>query len=366
MDVAVEVTEQVLARQAIEWGEEQLRLAIDSAELATWYLDAGTGEFFPSVRLKELFGYRPDDDMPLEAGIDQITEPYRKKVRQAVENTLNTGAVYDEEYEIEGFHDKKLRWVRARGRLYKNDLHTSGNFFGVITDITESKLQEQRKDDFLSIASHELKTPLTSLKSTLQLLDRMKKDFTAPMQVKLVEQANRSMEKISNLIDDLLQVNRLDIGQLALHKSTFKIADMLNKCCNHVRVAGKHELVFQGDEQLKIYGDENRIDQVVVNLVNNAVKYAPGSKEIYLSVEEIPGYAKISVKDTGPGISADKIPFLFNRYYRAEQSTKVYSGLGLGLYICAEIVKRHGGEIGVDTKPGAGSTFWFTLPLGKN
>jgi signal transduction histidine kinase len=280
--------------------------------------------------------------------------------------TLTTGAHFTVEYQIEEARSKKLRWLRAAGRVYKNDAHQAGNFFGVMADITESKLADQRKDDFLSIASHELKTPLTSLKSTLQLLDRMKKDFTAPMQVKLVEQANRSMEKISNLIDDLLQVNRLDIGQLALHKSTFKIADMLNKCCNHVRVAAKHELVFQGDEQLKIYGDENRIDQVVVNLVNNAVKYAPGSKEIYLSVEEIPGYAKISVKDTGPGISADKVPFLFNRYYRAEQSTKVYSGLGLGLYICAEIVKRHGGEIGVDTKPGAGSTFWFTLPLGKN
>jgi PAS domain S-box-containing protein len=363
MDVAVEVTGQVLARQAIEWGEEQLRLAIDSAELATWYMDAGTGEFFPSVRLKELFGYKPDEDMPLAAGIDQITEPYRETVRQAVENTLNTGAVYDVEYEVKGYHDGILRWVRARGRLYKSDEHKEGNFFGVIADITESKLQEQRKDDFLSIASHEMKTPLTSLKSTLQLLDRMKSEFTAPIHVKLLEQANRSMEKISDLIDDLLQVNRLDIGQLALHKSTFTIADMLNKCCNHIRVAGKHELVLQGDEQLKIYADENRIDQVLVNLVNNAVKYAPASREIYLIVEQISGFAKISVKDSGPGISADKIPFLFNRYYRAEQDSKVYSGLGLGLYICAEIVKRHNGEIGVDTTPGIGSNFWFTLPL---
>jgi PAS domain S-box-containing protein len=363
MDVAVEVTDQVLSRRAIEWGEEQLRLAIDSAELATWHLNADTGEFFPSIRLKELFGYGPQDEMPLAAGIDQITEPYREMVRQAVENTLNTGAVYNVEYQVEGLRDKKLRWVRARGRVYKSSEHTAGNFFGVIADITESKLQEQRKDDFLSIASHELKTPLTSLKSTLQLLDRMKKDFTAPIHVKLLEQANRSMEKIGNLIDDLLQLNRLDVGQLELQKTTFVIADMLNNCCNHVRVAGKYELIFQGNEQLTVYADGNRIDQVIVNLVNNAVKYAPDSKEIYLTVEEVPGFAKISVKDNGPGISADKVPFLFNRYYRAEQASKGYSGLGLGLFICAEIIKRHNGEIGVDTTPGIGSTFWFTLPL---
>jgi PAS domain S-box-containing protein len=363
MDVAVEVTDQVLSRKAIEWGEEQLRLAIDSAELATWYMDADTREFFPSVRLKKLFGYKPDEDMPLSAAFDQITEPYREAVKHAVENTLNTGAVYDVEYQVEGLDDKKLRWLRARGKLYKSDDHKAGNFFGVIADITEDKLQEQRKDDFLSIASHELKTPLTSLKSALQLLDRMKKDFAVPMHVKLLEQANRSAEKIGDLVDDLLQVNRLDIGQLALHRSTFVISDMLQQCCTHVRIAGNYDLIFKGDSNVTVNADENRIDQVVVNLVNNAIKYAPDSKEIFLIVEQIPGFAKISVQDSGPGISADKVPFLFNRYYRAETESKVYSGLGLGLYICAEIVKRHGGEIGVDTVPGVGSTFWFTIPL---
>ena len=185
-----------------------------------------------------------------------------------------------------------------------------------------------------------------------------------PVHIKLLEQANRSMEKINTLIDDLLQINRLDVGQLALHKTTFNISDMLNKCCNHIRIAGKHNLITTGDEQLEVFADENRIDQVLVNLVNNAVKYAPDSKEIYLSVEQISGFAKVSVRDTGPGISADKIPFLFNRYYRAESETNFYSGLGLGLYICYEIIKRHKGEIGVDSTPELGSTFWFTLPLG--
>lgn len=362
MDVAVEVTGQVLARQAIEWGEEQLRLAIDSAELATWHMDAATGEFFPSARLKELFGYNANEDMPLTAAMDQITEPYRDMVKQAVEATLDTGAIYNVEYEVQGLHDGKLRFLRARGKLYKNKELGGGNFFGVIADITDEKLQEQRKDDFLSIASHELKTPLTSLKSTLQLLDRMKEKFTDAIQIKLVEQANRSMEKITALIDDLLQVNRLDVGQLALQKANFTIADMLNKCCSHIRSGGKHNLILQGDEMLQVYADENRVDQVVVNFVNNAVKYAPSSKDIFLIIEKIPGFVKIAVRDTGPGIPADKVPFLFNRYYRAELESKVYSGLGLGLYICAEIVKRHGGKIGVETAPGAGSTFWFTLP----
>ena len=127
--------------------------------------------------------------------------------------------------------------------------------------------------------------------------------------------------------------------------------------------AGKHNLVFGGDRDLEIHADEHRIDQVVVNFVNNAVKYAPDSKDICLNVEKIGNMAKISVKDTGPGIAPDKIPHLFSRYYRADYSGSQYSGLGLGLYISAEIVKRHGGEIGVDSELGKGSTFWFKLPI---
>jgi signal transduction histidine kinase len=109
-----------------------------------------------------------------------------------------------------------------------------------------------------------------------------------------------------------------------------------------------------------------RIDQVVVNLVNNAVKYAPDQKEIYLVVEDLDDKIKISVRDTGPGIPEDKVAHLFDRYYRVDYSGAQYSGLGLGLYISAEIIKKHGGEIGVDTEVGKGSTFWFTVPIGSS
>jgi signal transduction histidine kinase len=141
---------------------------------------------------------------------------------------------------------------------------------------------------------------------------------------------------------------------------------MLDPCCTHIRIREKHELILQGDKELMIEADEARIDQVVVNFVNNAVKYAPDQREIYLIVEDLGDRARISVKDSGPGIPADKIPHLFDRYYRADYSGVQYSGLGLGLYISAEIIRKHRGEIGVDSELGKGSTFWFTLPRHKN
>ncbi|WP_244214344.1 sensor histidine kinase [Pedobacter jejuensis] len=104
----------------------------------------------------------------------------------------------------------------------------------------------------------------------------------------------------------------------------------------------------------------------MVNFVNNAVKYAPGNKEIKVKIEKIGNTAKVSVSDGGPGIAPEKIPYLFDRYYRVDSSGSQYSGLGLGLYICAEIIKKHNGHIGVDSELGGGSTFWFVIPISSD
>lgn len=260
-------------------------------------------------------------------------------------------------------HKNDYCWLLAKGfpRVIQDD--TIVGYIISCMDITELKEAEQRKDDFISIASHELKTPLTSLKASLQILDKMKDGFDSKQLVHLIGQANKSMDKITGLVNDLLNTSRTREGFLPLNKTTFIVADMLNTCCNHVRAEGKYNLVFEGDTTLQVYADEARIEQVVVNFVNNAIKYAPDSKDIFLKVEKLENVAKISVKDTGPGIAEDKIPRLFERYYRADYSGMRYSGLGLGLYISSEIIKRHGGEIGVDTEIGKGSMFWFTLPL---
>ena len=127
-------------------------------------------------------------------------------------------------------------------------------------------------------------------------------------------------------------------------------------------MSGTHEIIVTGDQQLQVYADKERIDQVLANLVNNAVKYAPESTKIVVHIEVIPGFAKISVSDKGNGIPEDKLPHLFKRYYRVQDKSN-FSGLGLGLYISNEIIKRHHGEMGVESQIGQGSTFWFTLPL---
>lgn len=365
MIVANEVTEQVIARKAAEDLSERLKIALDASKLGSTEVDLATGIMQSTDQFKANYGYTKEESFNYPDLFNTMIPEYRDGVKKLVQEAIDNNSVYSAEYPVK-WRDGSIHWISARGRA-RYDINGKANrMVGMTADITESKLFEQRKDDFLSIASHELKTPVTSLKGALQLLDRIKEKPFTPMHIKLIEQANRSMDKMSVLVDDLLNMNRLTEGNLKLQKSTFTISEMLNLCCNHVRMEGKFELIVEGDKDLQVYADEHRIDQVVVNFVNNAVKYAADSEKIYLKIDKVDQYARISVKDQGPGIPAHVLPHLFDRYYRVNHDSQNYTGLGLGLYICSEIIKRHDGEIGVESEIGAGSTFWFTLPLFPN
>ena len=247
--------------------------------------------------------------------------------------------------------------------IFDNDGQLTGGL-GTFMDVTTRRKTTQQKDEFISMASHELRTPITSLKASLQLLNKIKEDpSSAEMMPLLITQANKSLNKLNTLIADLLNANKLTEGQLHLNKIRFTLAKLVEDCCNHIRLAGDYHIVTEGDLELQVDADATRIDQVIVNFINNAVKYAPDSRTIRVKIERIASNARLSVIDEGPGIPKEKQPHLFDRYFRADITGLQYAGLGLGLYISSEIIKRHGGTIGVTSQLGKGSTFWFTLPV---
>lgn len=234
---------------------------------------------------------------------------------------------------------------------------------GTATDIQELKLLQQHKDDFITIASHELKTPITALKGLLQLLDRIKDDPPSATLSQLIVRANKSLGKVNALIEGLLNASMANQGQLPINKQYFILSETIKECCYDVWEEGIYSVKIEGDMHIEVYADILRIGQIVSNFINNAIKYAPQSKEIRILIEKVNDTVKVSVIDTGPGIKAEKIGYLFDRYYRAENAESQSTGLGLGLYICAEIIKKHNGLIGLDSKLNKGSVFWFTLPL---
>lgn len=245
--------------------------------------------------------------------------------------------------------------------VYDENEELSGSI-GTFMDVTHRRKAIQQKDDFISVASHELKTPITSLKAAIQLLDRIK-DNPGERLPKLIEQANRSMDKVSNLIEELLNASKITSGQMQLNSATFNLVSVVTDSYQHIAAKDKAKIKLTGSSSLMVNGDPVRIEQVVVNFINNAIKYAPESQQILIQIESNSDVAKLSVSDSGQGIISEKLPHLFDRYYRVDDNGQQYSGLGLGLYICAEIIKKHDGEIGATSKLGEGSTFWFTLPL---
>lgn len=357
MVLGIDVSEKVNARRAIEEVEERIRLAIEAADIGTYEYRFDTDDFVTSERFDEIVGLK--SGITRKELVGQYHPEDKKLSDQALLEGKETGRIF---YEARLVHQDNMKWVRFQAKVYFDDKGQPERTLGTAIDITQQKALQQQKDDFISIASHELKTPITSLKASLQLITKIKEHPNQALFPKLLDQATRSMNTISELVDDLLNVSKMNQGQIELRKSSFSVADMLERAFSHIRETSRYSLVLQGDLNESIVADEHRIEQVVVNLVNNAIKYAPESYLIYMNIERLADDLKITVRDTGPGISQDKIPQLFDRYYRADASGKQVSGLGLGLYICAEIVQRHGGQIGVESEVGVGSSFWFTLP----
>ncbi|MEO7450918.1 MAG: ATP-binding protein [Chitinophagaceae bacterium] len=357
MIIAIDVTEKVKATRKIQEVEERVRLAVKAAAIGTYDLEFDTGILISSDRFNEIF-----DMGSFGQWADYLAKihPEDMAIRDAAHQlALKTGHLF---YELRIIRsDNAVHWIRITGQYYFKENKVT-RVLGTAIDITEFKRLQEIKDEFISVASHELKTPVTSLKASLQLLDSIKHDPFADIHIKLIEQASRSTNKMALLLDDLLNSSRLSDGKITLDKRFFFIADLFNSCCEQVALEGKHELIITADKSLQLFADEKRIEQVIVNFLNNVIKYAPASKEIELVAIRENNKVRISVTDKGPGIQEDKIPFLFDRYYKVQNEGQNYSGLGLGLYISSEIIKAHKGTIGVESELGKGSKFWFALP----
>jgi len=242
---------------------------------------------------------------------------------------------------------------------------------GTFTDIEEQKLAEKRKDEFLSIASHELKTPLTSIKAYMQLLERsLFKEISSQSNEtnNYLQRTQLQLDKLHSLIADLLDISKIESGKLKFNKKPFDFEPMLDNVIDIMRQTNTDfSIIRTGTANVRVMADDIRIEQVIVNYLTNAIKYSPDNKDIYIDTSVTPdNHIKVIVKDKGVGIPRDKQADIFRKFYRVEENSNRFQGLGIGLYICSEIIRRHNGTFGVDSEPGAGSEFYFSLPVFNN
>jgi signal transduction histidine kinase len=226
----------------------------------------------------------------------------------------------------------------------------------------EVKTLNEKKDEFIGLASHELKTPLTSISGYLQIINRLKTDDNTQ---KFVDKTIHQVKKLTSLVSDLLDVSKIEAGKLQLIREKFDIRAVVDDAVELMHYSNEnYQLSLQTDiESLIMNGDPNRIEQVLINLLNNAIKYSPGNDKIEILLSHTESEVKIGIKDFGMGIASDKLTHIFSRFYRVEGTNHTISGLGIGLYLSHEIITRHNGNLWVESELGKGSTFWLTLPL---
>lgn len=365
MVVAIDVTEQVLSRNEVEQAEEMLRFSIEAARMGTWFMDADSREFKASGRLKELFGFNPDEEVSYDDVVNQIPDDYRPYIESEIERAIAIGDSYNVEHPVVGFHDQKLRWVKASGKLNKDSRNQTSYFSGVLLDITEQKQDEQRKNDFIGMVSHELKTPLTSLSAYIQMLHARAKKSEDNFATGALDKVSTQVKKMSSMINGFLNVSRLESGKIHLDKQDFRLDALVSNMVDETKLTtSSHNVILLPCNPTTVNADEDKIGSVISNLLSNAIKYSPRETNIEVKCETVGNMAQVSVKDEGMGIKPQDIDKLFERYYRVDSKhTQTISGFGIGLYLCAEIIQRHDGKIWVESELGKGSTFYFSLPL---
>lgn len=224
--------------------------------------------------------------------------------------------------------------------------------------------REARRNEFISMVVHELKTPITSLKGYSQLLGRRCERLGDADGMQLASRMDQQVKRLTGLIDDLLDINRMEGDRLRLRASEFAFDELVEEVMADIQLTTEqHTLVKEGQTDATIQGDRERIGQVLTNLLTNAIKYAPESEKIVIKLARDEQSVIASVQDFGPGIPGEQQAHVFEPFYRAEEQGSTTSGLGLGLTIAANLIKRHQGKIWVESEEGAGTTFSFTLPF---
>lgn len=312
---------------------------------------------------ERMFGYKAEEI--IGETIYKLIPPDRQEEEPQIIARLRSGE------RVEHFETKRLT---KDGRLVDVSLSISpvkdveGRIIGIskiARDITERKKNETRKSDFIGMVSHELKTPLTSLNALIQVANVKLKDSGDAFLEGAMAKASMQVKRMTSMINGFLNISRLEAGKIHIDKQPFEISDLIQEILDETKlIVSSHVVNISDCEPVSVNADRDKISSVVSNLVSNAIKYSPRGNLVKVGCQLSGDKVIISVKDEGMGIKPQDLNKIFDRYYRVESNhTKHISGFGIGLYLSAEIIKRHSGKIWAESESGKGSTFYFSLPI---
>jgi len=362
-----DITDQKNAKDTLRRSSESLKTAQRIAKLGGWSWEFSTGELAWSDEVFRIFGYLPQEFSPTyEAFLSAVHPDDRGKVQVAVDRAIETKSTYNIEHrvvqpngQVRVVHEQGVIMVGLDGKLMHMD--------GIVHDITERKEAERLKSEFVSTVSHELRTPLTSILGALGLLDGGVASPVSEQGKELIKVAHQNSARLVRLIDDILDIEKLEADQMVFDRYDWGVDDLLAQAVEASDAyAGAFGVVLSWTSSVparKINVDADRFAQVMANLISNAVKFSPEGGSVTVDAIETEAGIRFSVTDCGPGIPKSFHPRLFQHFTQADSSdTRQKGGTGLGLSISKVIVECLGGTLEFLTDPRKGSTFYFVLP----
>lgn len=365
MGICIDITDRKNALEALEESEKRFRSISDQAPVMIW-TSAADGDITFLNKTSLLFTGQTLEEACGQGWFSCAHPEDRARFTRVYHDAFAKRTEFKIDYRLKR-HDGEYRWVMNHGvpRFAGEDIFIG--FIGTCADITDRIDLERQKDDFMGIASHELKTPVTSIKAYAQILQEKFRKVNDEASTHMLTRLDAQIDKLTGLINTLLDVAKVQSGQMDYDNAFFEVEAFIREVAEDMQDSFPTHKILTEITDGEIYGDRQRLTQVLTNLISNAVKYSPqGRAVIVKAVRDEKNYV-ISVQDFGVGISKDVQDKIFGRFFRVHDSEgNRVSGLGLGLFISSQIVKQQGGDIWLDSEPGKGSVFYLSLPVRTN
>lgn len=358
-----DITEEKQLQQVLQESESKFRLLADSLPQQIWTADTAGNIFYYNQNVYDYSGLT-HEQLDKDGWIQIVHPDDREENIKRWTESIQSGKDFLFEHRFRRY-DGEYRWQLSRAVPQKDALGNIQMWVGSSTDIQEIKEQEQQKDYFISMASHELKTPLTSIKGYVQILQMMHEKSEDPFLQNALNTMERQIKTLTSLITELLDVSKIKSGGLNFNMENFEIIGLINEVVDEVKLINPDfEIPVNAERNVMVYADRDRIGQVLINFLTNAIKYSPDSKIVEIKCSVKDKLVTVAVKDFGIGIKKKDKEKVFERFYRVEgKNERTFPGFGIGLFIASEIIRRHNGKIHVQSELGKGSVFSFELPV---